>query len=212
MNKKTTTKIIFVLLILALILAVIFAIFSNKKDLSKKMYKDICEKANYTFSMEVIASDLKNKLTISKKENSICIDSISGDEHTSTLVYEQESFYINHNQEEYFVYEISQVDADILRNDLKEIEKQEYKTGSEKIENKTYYYEEFEGIDTFILSSNYNADEHELKTRFYFEKNKIAYIKTIIGSTEQELLKIDFSDNIDESLFEIPANYAEIKY
>ena len=62
-----------------------------------------------------------------------------------------------------------------------------------------------------MLLSNHE-DEHELKTRFYFEKNKIAYIKTIIGEDEQELLKIDFSENIDENLFEIPENYAEIKY
>ena len=38
---------------------------------------------------------------------------------------------------------------------------------------------------------------------------KISYIKTISGEDE-ELLKIDFSDNVDENSFEIPDDYAEL--
>ena len=209
MNKKVMSKVIFIILIVILIISIIFAIANNKKNLSKAMYKKICEKSIYTFSMEEISNQIEYKLTIARKQGSICIDSLSQDDHTSTLVNEQESFYINHNAKEYFLYDISQIDADILKNDLKDIESQKYKTGHEKIENKNYYYEEYEGIGAFILLSDYNIEESSVKTRFYFEKDKIKYIKTVIDNAGEELLKIDFSDDIDENLFQIPEDYAE---
>ncbi len=210
MNKKIFSKIFFIILILLIIFVTAFAIFNSKKDLCKKMYKDICEKSLYTFSMEEISSQIKYKLTISKKENSICIDSLSQDDHTSTLVNEQESYYINHNSKEYFLYNISKIDADILRNDLNEVENKKYTTGHEKIEDKKYYYEEYEGIGAFILQSDYSIEENLLRTRFYFDKNKIVYIKTIIENVGEELIKINFSENIDENLFQIPDDYAEM--
>lgn len=211
MNKKNLSKLFFIVITIVLIIAIIFAIIiNNKKDLCKKMYKDICEMSYYTFSMEEISNQTNYKLIISRKENSICIDSISQSEHTSTLVNEQESFFINHNTKEYYTYDISKIDADILKNDLKNIENQNYKYGNEKIENKNYYYEEYEGIEAFILLSDYNIEGHLLKTRFYFENNKIVYIKTIIENDSEELLKIDFSENIDENLFNIPEDYAEM--
>ena len=52
-------------------------------------------------------------------------------------------------------------------------------------------------------------EQNEIKTRFYFDNGKISYIKTISGEDE-ELLKIDFSDNVDENSFEIPDDYAEL--
>lgn len=210
MNKKVISKVIFIVLIVILVISIIFAISNNKKDLSKAMYKKICEKSSYTFSMEEISSQVEYKLTVSRKEGSICIDSLSQDDHTSTLVKEQESFYINHNTKEYFLYDISQIDADILKNDLKDIENQKYKTGHEKIENKNYYYEEYEGIGAFVLLSDYNIEESSVKTRFYFEKDKIKYIKTVMDNAGEELLKIDFLDDIDETLFQIPEDYAEM--
>ena len=59
-------------------------------------------------------------------------------------------------------------------------------------------------MDTSEISGN-----EEVKTRFYFEGDKLAYIKTIIGG-KQELLKVDISYNIDNKLFEIPSNYEEM--
>ena len=49
-------------------------------------------------------------------------------------------------------------------------------------------------------------DEEKAKTRFYFEGDQLVYIKTIIED-EQELLKVDISNQVDEKLFEIPSDY-----
>ncbi len=52
-------------------------------------------------------------------------------------------------------------------------------------------------------------EEQKAKTRFYFNKDQLVYIKTIIGN-EQEILKVEMSDKVDDKLFEIPSEYKEI--
>lgn len=89
------------------------------------------------------------------------------------------------------------------------------KPGKEKINGKELYYEEYnnENMD-FIIYANVN-EMSKAKIRFYFENGKIAYIKNIISvenqeTTIQELLKISFENKIDENIFKIPEDYAEI--
>lgn len=209
MKRNMIPKIIFLVLLIILIVMVVILIISQKaKALTALMYNDICEKEKYYFSVKEINSELDNSLIVSRNDGSICIDSTSNEEHTSTLVNETDGYFIMHNEKEYYFYDMNEIDADILKNELSCIKEQEYKSGYEKIEGQKYYYEEFEGITTFIMTLSYN-EESDIKTRFYYDKNKIAYIKNIVNN-EEELLKAEFSDTIDENLFKIPDDYAEI--
>ncbi len=209
MKKNRIPKIIFAILLIVLIVMLLLVVFQKPKDLTINMYHAICKKQNYTFSMVEENSDINYSLTIAKKENAMSIDSTTDNDRTTTLVEEDVAYYIMHADKEYYLYDSSQIDADILKNDLAGIEEETYASGYEKINGKKYYYEEFNGITTFIMWSNYE-EESSIKTRFYFDQNKIIYIKTIINDSEEELLKIDFSDEVDDSLFEIPDDYAEI--
>lgn len=207
--KKLIPKIIFVVLIMILILSIIFVINQKQTDLVKQMYKNISEKSSYSFSMEEENSEINYKLIISKYNESICIDAYSNDDHTTTLVTEKEAYYIMHNQKEYYEYDGDSVEADILKTELAGIDKKEYSSGHEKINGKQYYYEEYDDISTFIMWSNYNVDNSKLKTRFYFSGDKICYIKTTIDDKEEELLKVEFTEDVDKNLFQIPQDYAE---
>ena len=209
MKKNRIPKIIFAILLIVLIVMLLLVVFQKPKDLTINMYHAICKKQNYTFSMVEENSDINYSLTIAKKENAMSIDSTTDNDRTTTLVEEDVAYYIMHADKEYYLYDSSQIDADILKNDLAGIEEETYASEYEKINGKKYYYEEFNGITTFIMWSNYE-EESSIKTRFYFDQNKIIYIKTIINDSEEELLKIDFSDEVDDSLFEIPDDYAEI--
>lgn len=209
MKKNVIPKIIFAILIFVLMVMILLVIFQKPKDLTVSMYQEICEKQNYTFSMVEENSDINYSLTIAKKEKAMSIDSITDEDHTTTLVEEDVAYYIMHSDKEYYLYDSSQIDADILRNELSGIGEEEYVSGYEKINGKKYYYEEYEGISTFIMWSNYE-EESVIKTRFYFDHNKIAYIKTVIDDSEEEILKVNFSDEVNESLFEIPDDYAEV--
>lgn len=205
--KKSMPKIIFIILIIILIIAIIIAIIGQKeKNMTKKIYKDICEKNSYTFSMT--EQDIDYTLTVSKKDKLISIDTLSENDHMTTLVDEEAAYYIMHSEKQYYLYDGEEIDANIVKNGLSEIEKQEYISGNEKINGNNYYYEEYDGITTFIIWLEY-LEEDNIKTRFYYDKGKIAYIKTIIGE-EEELLKVNFTESVDDSLFEIPDDYVEL--
>ena len=210
MKKEKLWKIVFFALIIVIIVLITILFVSQKpKNMTKNMYNDINEKNKYTFSMLEENEELKYNLKIVKNDESMCIDTTSNDERTSTLVKNGSAYYIMHTNKEYYLYDSSEIDADILGNELDVVKANKYKGGYETINAKRYYYEEYDDIVTFILLTNYN-EESSIKTRFYYDDGKIAYIKTFVDDTE-ELLKIDFSDNVDESLFEIPEGYAELE-
>ena len=52
----------------------------------------------------------------------------------------------------------------------------------------------------------------KVKTRFYFNGNKICFIKNFIESedgSQEELIKVTLKYEVDDSLFAIPEDYAE---
>ena len=79
---------------------------------------------------------------------------------------------------------------------------------TEIIENKKYSYEEFDVFTDLVFKNFSESELKNAKTRLYYNGNKLAYIKTIIGDYE-ELLKITLIDSVNSNLFEIPSNYQE---
>lgn len=207
--KKNKAKIFFGLLIIILIISIIVAIMQNNNDRTIKMYDSIINKEDYCFTMEEKNKDINYKLTVAKKASYKCIDVKSNEEHTTTLIKDDIAYYIMHDRQEYYLYDSKEIEADILIDDLKELDQKEYKIGHEKINGKDYYYEEFEDITEFIMWIEYDEDEEKVKTRFYFEGNNIKYIKNITQD-EEELIKVELSNKVDEELFEIPKEYAEL--
>lgn len=215
MKNQKVAKIIFIILVIILIISIFFLFRGDKKDRTKNIYKTICNSIQYTFSIEE-GNSSANKFIISKNGENKSLDLTSEGEHTTTLVKDGYVYFVMHKQKEYSVYEnedTDQVEANILESDLDKIQNSSYLTGKEKIYGKLYYYEEYEDIDSFIMSGIALEEDTKIKTRFYFEGDKIKYIKTMLNDEDdliEELLKIDLSLDYDESLFEIPSDYAEL--
>lgn len=210
MSKKTIAIIcgIIILLIIALIL-----IFKGEaKDRVKNMLSKIQNSQNYTFTMEEKTSDIDYKVSMAQRNKDISIDMYSDEEHTTTLVLENESYYIMHNDKEYYDFGDEKVDSDLVIGSLENISKNEYISGKETIFGTTYYYEEFNNEDMdFLIYANIN-ESSAVKTRFYFKGNEICYIKNIINSedgNQEELIKTSLIYKADDKLFEIPEDYAE---
>lgn len=181
---------------------------SNVKRLDK-IYKELETSQTYLFEME--QSDY-NKTIMAKKGDKTIIDQYSKDSHTTTIVKNNNTYLVLHDREEYYVYENNNIEQSILTEGLKEITNKEFTTGKEKINGKKYSYEEYVGSTMFMISSTLDVNEEDIKTRFYFDnKDNLVYIRTIKGAT-QELLKIKIEKEVDDSIFEIPSNYAENKY
>lgn len=176
------------------------------------MYEKIKSEQNFTFSMEEKGEEIDYKVSMSQKGNDVSIDMYSDGEHTTTLILKNASYYIMHEEQEYYDFGGEEVDADILIDGLQQITQKKHTTGNEEIDGSMYYYEEFENDgSSFIIFPDINEDT-KIKTRFYFDGDNIKYIKNIITNNEEkeeELIKAELKYSVDEKLFQLPEDYAE---
>ena len=219
MNKKVSIPIVPIILVIVLVIIVVVALVRvTGDDASKllKVYNKMIEKQTYCFTRYDFEE--KNKLITYRKSDKTLIDMYNSGEHLSTLVSGGDTYLIFHENKEYYVYLNNNVDAEILTESLKEITELEYTEGEEKIYGKTYKYEEYNGVSEFLITSEKNMDAESIKTRFYFKGNELVYLKTIYnvvddetGETKQteELQTVKVEYEVEDSIFEIPSDYAE---
>lgn len=209
MKKKTIKKLIIAILIIVATILIISKIMGNKKQDVKRLanlYEKLNTSQTYLFEME---QNDDNKTIMAKKGDKTIIDQYTKNSHTTTIVKDNNTYLVLHDREEYYIYEQNNVEQNILTDGLLEIVAKEFVTGEQKVKGKKYEYEEFTGSTMFMISSTLDSGEEEIKTRFYFDKDdNLVYIQTIKG-VNQELLKINLQTEVDDSIFEIPSNYAE---
>ena len=208
MKTKNKSIIFFGVLIILLVIGIIIIFINNKSDRLILLNKKLKKASDFTFSIKGQNTDFKYELKILKNDANYCIVMYNDYDHTSTLSKDGYLYYIIHNEQEYYVLNNEgETDINILENAFSQIENSKYNKGKEEIQGKTYYYEEYEDITEFLMNPNVQENE-KIKTRFYFEGNKIKYIKNIVG-TDTEILNVgcEFTSNKDN--FTIPSNYAE---
>mgnify|MGYP004484425925 CR=1 FL=1 len=211
-------KRIFFIIIILVIIGIIFGISkiinnkANNEQKLAKIYDDLNSSQSYYFQME---QNSNNKIIMAQKGDKTIIDQYSKEgeattqSHTTTLIKDNNTYLILHDRKEYYVYEENNVDQTILTDGIKEIMNKEFTRGNEKVRGKKYDYEEYNGSSMFMVSNTLNINENEVKTKFYFDKDdNLVYIKTIDGD-DNELIKISLSKDVDDSIFEIPSDYAE---
>jgi len=203
MKKNKRISLIVIILVIIGIIFFVSKIVGNKNSKVQelaKVYNKLNSSQAYQFKWE---QNDNNKTIIIKDGDKTLIDQYSKDEdsatqnHTKTLIKENSTYLILPDRKEYYIYEGNNVDQTFLIDGIKEIMGKKYK------------YEEYSGSTMFLLSNSLNLDENDVKTRFYFDsKDNLVYIKTIYGD-KHELLKVSLTNDIDSSVFEIPADYAE---
>lgn len=215
MNKK---MLVIIIPIIILAISIIVVIINNQPKVSKlsNIYQKMIENHTYTFTRYDIEE--KNKIITSRKKDKTIIDMYNSGEHLSTLILEGDTYLIFHENKEYFVYANNSKDEEILTSELAEITKLEYTTGKEKIYGKTYKYEEYQGVSNFLIYSEQNIDINTIKTRFYFKGKELVYLKTIYETVNnetgerkqvEELQNVKVEYEVQDSVFNIPNNYAE---
>ena len=215
MKKNKRINLIVIILVIIGIIFFVSKIVGNKNSKVQelaKVYNKLNSSQAYQFKWE---QNDNNKTIIIKDGYKTLIDQYSKEEdsatqnHTKTLIKENSTYLILPDRKEYYIYEGNNVDQTFLIDGIKEIMGKEYTKGTEKVKGKKYKYEEYSGSTMFLLSNSLNLDENDVKTRFYFDsKDNLVYIKTIYGD-KHELLNVSLTNDIDSSVFEIPADYAE---
>ncbi len=178
-------------------------------DTSKvsKLYDELVEKQTYSFTIKL---DDNSQVYYAKKEDMAYIEASYQGDSSKMLVKDGNSYLLLEDEKVYYTYQNNETDLERILLQLEEAKEKQYKEGKEKIEGKEYRYEEYEGISEFLMKEDISTEEEQkAKTRFYFNKDQLVYIKTIIGN-EQEILKVEMSDKVDDKLFEIPSEYKEI--
>ena len=208
MRKK---KIIRLVIIILLIFAAITGItqFFNKNKTTQNLtqvYNILKDGQPYLFEME---RNDENKVIIAQKDNKIIIDQYSKNNHSTTVVKDNNTYLILHDREEYYVYEQNNVKQNILPDGIKEFIDKPFETGTEKIKGKRYSYEEYSGSTMFIITNDLDISQGNVKTRFFFDnEGNLAYIKTMTEN-DQELLKINLTNEVKDDIFNVPSHYAE---
>ena len=211
MRKKR--KIIIVVIALLIIIGVVAGILllSSKKEnyeTSKltDIYNNLLSSNTYVFS--IVQND-ETKTIMAKNGDQTAIDQYLGNTHSTTIVKDGNTYLILHDRSEYYVYQNNNVEQSILTDGIQELMNKTFTTGEEKVNGKNYEYEEFDGSSIFMLSNNIPLNQEGVKTKLYFnKKSELVYVKTTYENNE-ELVGIDISKDVDNSLFEIPSNYAE---
>ena len=223
MSKTKKYIVVFIVILVIILLITLIMRQKPKKDMSSEdrvlnVYNNILNKEEYSFRMEEKNEEIEYNLLMCKKGDDYSIDTQLDDEHTTTLVLNNQVYYIMHDEQEYYPLEADdefvdlESDVYIIENGLKEITKNEYTKGNEEINGKSYYYEEYnnESLD-FILFADIN-ETSSVKTRFYFDGEDLVFIKNFITSEEEEteeLINVNLTYEADDNLFKIPEDYAE---
>lgn len=209
-NKKVIRFILAIILIIGIIWGINKFIQYKNDQIHKlaEIYNELNTTQTYLFEIE---KNEENKTIMAKKDNKTVIDKYSETSHETTLVEQGTTYLILHNREEYYIYNQNNVEQNYLTDGLKDVIDIPYTKGNEKIKGKKYDYEEYQGSTIFLISNTLDTGKEEARTRFYFDGDELAYIKTIVG-VKQELLKVSISTEIDDSMFKVPTHYAENSY
>ncbi len=216
--ERKSIVVIFVAIILIILLGVSIYIINNPNKRLEKLYEKMVEKQEYIFTTSTI--NKTNIITMARSGENMLIDMYNHnkEEHTSIIITKQEIYFVTHKNEEYSVYSNSEQDKNILTDELEDIVKLDYLKGREKVNGKTYFYEEYVGVSYFLNYADINIDIDSIKTRFYFDGRDLKYIKTIYKTINsetmqeqqmEELLKVDLEFKVNDLIFKIPSNYAE---
>ena len=214
MDKKKKIILFTIIAIITIVIVAIGAYFIIKQIKSNdkvgklnKYYEKLTNTNSYSFS---ITLDDKNSIHYYKLDGKAYIDSNYKGRNSKYLIKDKNTYLIQDSNKIYYKYSNNEIDLYKIELQIKDIKDNEVVTGKEKIDDKTYNYEEVNKISRFYMDDTTNIEEENVKTRFYFKGDKLAYIKTIISDDNQQLLKIDYSEKVDSGLFEIPSDYKEM--
>ena len=213
MSKKKKIIIISICAIIAIVILGMSIYFATKKveEVSNeiklsKLYEKMMQ--NETYSINFKLND-DNQYTVSRKGDVANVDTYSNGTHTTDIVRDGNTYLLMYSTQKYYTYENNASELNELPNQLNEIaQSQEPTKGEEEINGEKYKYEEYKGVSYFLIDFENELSEEETNTKFYFDGDELKYIRTIMGD-DSELIQVDASFTVDNSLFEIPDGFEE---
>lgn len=155
---------------------------------------------NYILEMQVedistmTVAEKGENIYMNVKEEGTSFAAMYKDNTTYILSHEDKMCMTSEGKNE----EIFQDTEMFSKEEIEKFKTAKYEKGKEEINGIEYEYEE------------YNSEN--AKDRYYFEGNDLKYIKTIQENGEESIMKIlKMSSEVDDSVFEIPADYEKLE-
>lgn len=220
MNK--TRKIVLIIITIIMVIAIMACIMglyikNNKniesKDINKsentrteQLYNELEQAKEVTFTKTL---DENNKILIAVKENDGYKEVTSNGNIRKYVVKDGETYYLDDTNKKYYKYQSNDMILTEIKEQFEELGQGSFTRGRERIEGKTYNYEEISECQNFLMNDEISVDNLEYaKTRLYYDNNGLVYIKTIVGDNE-EIIKVDISyEKINDGYFKIPEDYS----
>ena len=203
-------------IILGLVMMIVITIclvncFSNKtngiNDVSK-MYDEYIEKNKYSVKTTCLNDDTKEEYV--KSDNLAYVFTNYGeDNYYKEIVRDGHTYIIDDENKTTYKYQNNEMNLNKFINQFEEFKDKEYTESKEVIDGKKYEYQEYNGVTDWVLTNEIDRFSEGVKTRLYFKDEKLVYIKTI-SNDKEEVLKVDISDEVNNSLFELPTDYKEM--
>lgn len=214
MNKKNILIIVGIILVIIIVFVAIFFINKNGKENNsdegtrlEQIYQRISENDNYTVSLTV---DDNNKEVYYIRGNNARIESQGPDENSVTIVKDGNTYIMKTLDKKCYVYKNNTGALNQIKEKIEKIKSVTPTKGKEKLDNKNYEYEEFNGVSEFLINYYNNTDQNTIKTRLYFDKDQLVYSKTTDKNLEQ-LTKIDINYTDSDVDFNIPSDFEIIE-
>lgn len=178
----------------------------NNQETSKvvRLYNTLKEKEIYSFNFIL---DENNRMYYAKNKDKAYTSTIYNGSTSNYIIRDGNSYLIMEDIKKYYTYANNTIDLNLISETLETVKELEYQTGTEEIEGKNFEYEEYTVL-TEISMGDFSEVNNNVKTRFYFQGEKLVYIKTI-SEGKQELLKVETSYKVDNGIFEIPSDYTQ---
>ena len=213
MEKKQKIFIISICVIVAIIIVglIVYAIITSRTESANEnrlanMYEKMMQDETYSITFQL---DDNNKYTVSRKGDVANIDMYNNGDHTTNIIRDGNTYLLMYSTKRYYTYQNNVTGLGELPNQLNEmIQNQQPEKGQEKIDGHNYRYEEYKGVSDFLMNTDENVIEENTNTRFYFDGDDLKYIQTIMED-KSELIRVEVSYDVDDTIFEIPSDFEE---
>ena len=213
MEKKQKIFIISICVIVAIIIVglIVYAIITSRTESANEnklanMYEKMMQDETYSITFQL---DDNNKYTVSRKGDVANIDTYNNGDHTTNIIRDGNTYLLMYSTKRYYTYQNNVIGLGELPSQLNEmIQNQQPEKGQEKIDGHNYRYEEYKGVSDFLMNTDENVIEENTNTRFYFDGDDLKYIQTIMED-ESELIRVEVSYDVDDTIFEIPSDFEE---
>ncbi len=209
MNKNKKISIILFVAIIIIFIIIGSVIFINKNNKNKNLYNGQNNNENISETYKNISESKQISFTKTIDENNKIFIAIKDNYGYKEIVKNGDTYYLDDENKMYYKYQSNTTILTEIKEQFEDFYSKQISKGKDKIEGKTYNYEEATKCQSFLFNQDLAVDNLEnATTRLYYSGDELKYIKTIINDKE-EIMKIDISYNVNDTYFDIPNDYVD---